>query len=62
MFGKRNEEVIPDVETQIWSCTNDACNVWMRKDFSFASEPTCPICNSPMEQGVRDLPEININK
>jgi hypothetical protein len=58
MFGKRNEEVVPEVETAIWSCTSDTCNVWMRKDFSFDSEPLCPICQSPMEQGVKELPEI----
>ncbi|WP_067620957.1 cold-shock protein [Alicyclobacillus acidiphilus] len=59
MFGKRNEEVIPEVATDIWVCTNGDCNVWMRKDFSFASEPTCPMCQSPMEQSVRDLPLIS---
>lgn len=59
MFGKRSEEVIPEVATDIWACTNTSCNVWMRKDFSFATEPSCPICSSPMEPSVRDLPEIS---
>lgn len=58
MFGKRNEEVVPEVQTDIWSCTSDSCNVWMRKDFSFDAKPACPICGSLMEPAVKDLPEI----
>ncbi|GMA65370.1 cold-shock protein [Alicyclobacillus fastidiosus] len=58
MFGKRNDEVVPNVETPVWSCTSDTCNVWMRQNFSFDAEPRCPICQSPMTQDVRELPEI----
>ncbi|MFD1677047.1 cold-shock protein [Alicyclobacillus fodiniaquatilis] len=62
MFGKKNEEVLPDVKTDIWSCTNEDCNVWMRLGFSFDEQPKCPVCHAPMERDVKDLPEINLER
>lgn len=56
--GKNSREPVPEVETSVWSCTNDDCSGWMRDNFSFEDEPTCPICKSTMEKETRVLPEI----
>jgi len=55
-FSRRSKEPVPEVETNVWSCTNEDCQGWMRESFSFAKEPECPLCKSEMEQEVRVLP------
>jgi len=59
-FGKRfpvekEEEVL--VSTEVYSCSDDSCIGWMRKNFA-SSDLMCPMCGSAMNFGVRDLPEI----
>ena len=57
MYNSRKrplEELVEEV-TSIWSCTSEGCKGWMRDNFSFSNEPTCPQCNSPMEKGERML-------
>ncbi|UHA75111.1 cold-shock protein [Paenibacillus sp. 481] len=51
---KPQDEMVEEV-TSIWSCTNDECKGWMRDNFSFASEPTCPQCKSPMVKSEKKL-------
>ncbi|MEI3606434.1 cold-shock protein [Pseudogracilibacillus sp. SE30717A] len=57
-FSRGPKEPLPEVETNVWSCTNDECQGWMRESFSFETEPECPLCQSNMEQEVRMLPTL----
>ncbi len=57
-FSRGPKEPLPEVETNVWSCTNDDCQGWMRESFSFAKEPECPLCQSDMEQEIRILPDL----
>lgn len=57
-FSRGPKEPLPEVETNIWSCTNEECQGWMRESFSFKEEPSCPLCESGMEKEVRMLPEL----
>ncbi|MFC7395273.1 cold-shock protein [Scopulibacillus cellulosilyticus] len=57
-FNKGPQEPIPEVETDIWSCTNEDCSGWMRDAFSFDSEPVCPLCQSEMVKATKVLPVI----
>lgn len=58
-YSKNARKPAPDIETTVWSCTNEECPGWMRADFSFEKEPACPMCASEMTQETRMLPEIN---
>jgi hypothetical protein len=53
---KKPFEELPEEMTAIWSCTAEGCNGWMRDNFSFDVQPTCPKCQSQMESGMRSLP------
>lgn len=57
-FSRGPKEPIPEVETNVWSCTSNDCQGWMREAFSFQTEPQCPLCESEMKQEVRMLPEL----
>ena len=56
-FNKR-EEKPEEVETEVWSCTSEDCPGWMRNNFSFEEEPSCPLCKSVMTQETRVLPKL----
>lgn len=53
----RKQEVV-EVETDVWACTSDDCQGWMRESYSFEKEPKCPLCQSAMKQETRILPEL----
>ncbi|WP_195574680.1 cold-shock protein [Paenibacillus sp. 1001270B_150601_E10] len=55
---KRPMDEIAEEMTAIWSCTSDSCNGWMRDNFSFDNNPTCPHCQSPMVKGEKMLPVL----
>ena len=57
-YFRGQKEPVPEVETSIWSCTNDDCFGWMREAFSLEDTPKCPLCNSEMEKGTKVLPVI----
>lgn len=57
-FSRRPKEEVPEVDTNVWSCTSDDCQGWMRESYSFNDEPKCPLCQSSMSQEVRVLPEM----
>lgn len=57
-FSRGRKEPLPEVETKIWTCTNDECQGWMRDSFSFKETPTCPLCDSKMEKEVKMLPKL----
>ncbi|WML40153.1 cold-inducible protein YdjO-related protein [Neobacillus sp. OS1-2] len=45
------------VETEVYSCMDNSCIGWMRKDF-VADDLMCPMCGNEMMQEVRELPKI----
>ncbi|WP_141334867.1 cold-shock protein [Paenibacillus sp. tmac-D7] len=57
-FRKKTLEEIPTEQTSIWSCTMDGCKGWMRDNFAFEHEPSCPLCASPMVSDTRMLPSL----
>ncbi|WP_181438691.1 cold-shock protein [Paenibacillus sambharensis] len=62
-YSRKKVEEVPEELTEVWSCTNDGCNGWMRDNFAFAVEPTCQLCQSPMTKEARMLPQlVNTNQ
>ncbi|HLR22765.1 MAG TPA: cold-shock protein [Pseudogracilibacillus sp.] len=57
-FQRGPKEPVQEVETNIWSCTNESCQGWMRESFTFEKEPACPLCESEMALEVKVLPEL----
>jgi transcription initiation factor IIE alpha subunit len=59
MFSRKPQmEPVPEVLTDVWTCPSEGCNSWMRNDFAFEEEPTCPECNSAMVKESRMLPQL----
>lgn len=56
-FNKKEEVVIPEIETNILSCVNEECNGWMRQEFASFDE-LCPLCGSSTNLKTKILPEI----
>ncbi|WP_438444587.1 cold-shock protein [Gorillibacterium sp. sgz5001074] len=52
---KRPLENVPEEITDIWSCSNENCNGWMRDNFAFRITPTCPQCHAIMSKSQRML-------
>lgn len=57
-FSRGRKEPLPEVETNVWACTSETCQGWMRESFSFEKKPECPLCQSEMEKEVRMLPGL----
>lgn len=57
-FSRNPREPVPEIDTEVWACTNEKCSSWMRKSYSFDDKPTCPICEATMDLEVRKLPEL----
>ncbi|MCI3927009.1 cold-shock protein [Paenibacillus sp. TRM 82003] len=55
---RRPIEDLPCEPTAIWSCEKEACNGWMRDNYSFEAIPTCSQCGSPMNRGTKSLPVL----
>ncbi len=57
MYNSRKKPMdeIPEEITTVWNCASDTCNGWMRDNFAFSVEPTCPICGSAMVKGEKKL-------
>jgi hypothetical protein len=53
---RRPAEDFPTEMTEIWSCTQEGCNGWMRNSYSFEDVPTCSQCKSPMASSMKSLP------
>ena len=45
------------LETEIYSCMDNACIGWMRKDF-VTDDFLCPMCGNEMAAEIRELPKI----
>ncbi|HJV30850.1 MAG TPA: cold-inducible protein YdjO-related protein [Bacillales bacterium] len=59
-YNKRNNEEMVEnilVDTDVYSCSNDSCIGWMRKDFA-TDDRHCPMCGNEMVEEVRELPKI----
>ncbi|CEG27510.1 cold-shock protein [Bacillus sp. B-jedd] len=54
-FGRRNLEEIVMEETDIWECTAEGCNAWIRDNFKSTDTPACPLCKSEMQKTTREL-------
>lgn len=59
-FIRRQAVPVPEEETAVWSCVNEECPGWMRKEFSFDDQPVCPLCKSAMKEETRLLPELKM--
>lgn len=57
-YYNNRREPVEEIETRIWSCTNEDCVGWMRADYTFDQNPTCPLCNSEMIEETKVLPKI----
>ncbi|MEY4479426.1 MAG: hypothetical protein RLZZ267_104 [Bacillota bacterium] len=58
-FSRQNAEPVVKVDTVIWSCENDNCVCWMRKNYTFEATPQCPICQTNMREETRLLPSLD---
>lgn len=58
MFSRRNTEVVPEENTEVWTCSSDDCIGWMRDNFSFEDTPSCPLCQSEMTRSDKVLPVL----
>ncbi|WP_254124869.1 cold-inducible protein YdjO-related protein [Neobacillus sp. 114] len=59
-FGKRAKEEEMEtilIDTEIYSCMDNSCIGWMRKDF-VSDDLLCPMCGNEMIQEIRELPKI----
>jgi hypothetical protein len=62
MYSRKHQvEEIPEELTDIWSCSSDSCNSWMRDNFAFEVEPVCTQCQSPMTKDTKMLPQLTNN-
>ncbi|MBN6188449.1 cold-shock protein [Aneurinibacillus sp. BA2021] len=59
MRGKQQVEEVPLFEVNVWRCEKEECKGWMRQDYSFAVQPTCPFCQSDMVEEMRMLPQLS---
>ena len=57
-YYNNRREPVEEIETKIWSCTNEECSGWMRVDYSFEEKPTCPLCHAEMIEEMKVLPKI----
>ncbi|WP_311315690.1 cold-inducible protein YdjO-related protein [Neobacillus niacini] len=59
-FGRRTKDEEMEtilVDTEIYTCMDDTCIGWMRKDF-VSDDMLCPMCGNGMVQEIRELPKI----
>ncbi|MCZ0702133.1 hypothetical protein J2T56_001533 [Natronobacillus azotifigens] len=57
-YYNNKREPVEEVETVVWSCNSEECAGWMRADYSFDTEPACPLCQSEMTEETRVLPKL----
>lgn len=59
-FNRRNQDDKPEVlmlSTDVYACSDESCNGWMRKEFASA-DLRCPLCGNATNHEVRELPQI----
>lgn len=55
-FRNQKNEEGPKYEKKmvdIWQCTN--CIGWMQKEYTISNTPSCPLCSSTMQEGMREI-------
>lgn len=45
------------MDTEVYSCMDDSCIGWMRKEFASA-DLRCPLCGQETVEEIRELPKI----
>lgn len=58
-FNRKNQDK-PEVvmlDTEVFACSQDECNGWMRKEFA-SDDLRCPLCGNETVAEVRELPQI----
>lgn len=60
-YRKKNEELLPKEQTEVWECESEDCIGWMRKDFSYENHQNCPLCGHKMGAGERLLEKLPPN-
>ncbi|WP_258535751.1 cold-shock protein [Bacillus sp. 03113] len=59
-FNKRAQEDLEEprlMNIEVYSCNDNNCNGWMRKDFA-STDLKCPFCGQDMTSEFRELPVI----
>ncbi|WP_176215181.1 cold-inducible protein YdjO-related protein [Cytobacillus gottheilii] len=59
-FNRKGQDDTPEVvmlDTEVYSCSTESCNGWMRKDFASA-DLKCPLCGNETTAEIRELPAI----
>jgi len=60
MYSRKPQPVeVPEEMTDIWTCSSEGCNCWMRDNFAFQTEPACAQCGETMERSSRMLPQLS---
>ncbi|MFO1443797.1 hypothetical protein KDN24_11375 [Bacillus sp. Bva_UNVM-123] len=60
-FNRRGQDDKPEVvmlNTDVFACSDDSCNGWMRREFASA-DLLCPLCGNETNLEVRELPQID---
>ena len=57
-YYNNKREPVEEIETKVWACSSESCSGWMREDYSFETEPVCPLCQSEMARETRVLPKL----
>lgn len=45
------------METEVYSCMDEGCIGWMRKEF-VSADLKCPLCGNETSLEIRELPQI----
>ncbi|WP_228460325.1 cold-inducible protein YdjO-related protein [Cytobacillus dafuensis] len=59
-FNRKGQDDKPEVvmlNTEVYACSHESCNGWMRKEFASA-DLKCPLCGNETNVEVRELPQI----
>jgi hypothetical protein len=56
--SKKEKEPVEEIATETWSCMEESCLGWARKNFTFHEEPECPLCEGQMVAETRMLPAL----
>ncbi|WP_084780340.1 cold-inducible protein YdjO-related protein [Bacillus massilinigeriensis] len=59
-FNKKGQDDKPEMvmtDVEVYSCMDDNCNGWMRKEFA-SNDLKCPLCGNETSMEIRELPKI----
>lgn len=61
-FNRKGQDDKPEVlmaDTEVYACSQDPCNGWMRKEFA-SDDLKCPLCGNETAAEMRELPVIQM--